>query len=287
MLKVLLLGLMLAGYLAGCTHLETAISDDQLEIASSEDHSSTQTAETGEACKRFGPQTPRDIANVAGANSVTFPQALPPQNMNLCNIHFHNAAEHKAPAFSVVARQDEQGHGGGYQCGIGEQLAASELTPYKNNQCGDVKPGDTIEVHWVHLSCDVAPGPGLESCLSDSCANPSLRVETQVFTVVNDVDALDFGNFGYAGKPIEGVHQASALPSDTGTPVQFLGSTTGPKYTEQACSPMQVTWSVRPHCAKVHIGSLSKWCAGNEFNENHAHGVRELVTNSKLLSPIK
>ena len=206
--------------------------------------------------------------------------------MNLCNIHFHNPAEHKAPAFSVIKPGDEHGKAG-YQCKISSQLTDYELMPYEDNQCKGVKPGDTIEVHWVHSSCDVEPGPGLGSCLSESCANPSLRVETQVFTVVNDPDALDFSAFTPVNKQIAGMQQAKTLPSGTGTPVEFLGSTTGPSYSEQVCSPLQVTWSVRPQCAKLDIRSLSNWCASNVFNEDHAHGVRNLVTNPKLLAPIQ
>ena len=141
-------------------------------------------------------------------------------------------------------------------------------------------------MHWVHSSCDVKPGPGLGSCLSEGCANPSLRVETQVFTVVNDPNALDFSDFTPTAYSASGKQQAKALPSGTGTPVEFLGSTTGPSFNEQTCSPLQVTWSVRPQCAKVDIRSLSNWCASNEFDEDHAHGVRQLVTNPKLLSPI-
>ena len=55
----------------------------------------------------------------------------------------------------------------------------------------------------------------------------------------------------------------------------------------QACSPLQVTWSVRPQCAKLDINSVGKWCESNEFSEDHAHGVRKLVTSPKLLSEIK
>jgi hypothetical protein len=48
-----------------------------------------------------------------------------------------------------------------------------------------------------------------------------------------------------------------------------------------------VTWSVRPECAKLDIGSLHKWASdGNVFKENHSHGVRQLVTAPELLSPI-
>ncbi|AGH43401.1 hypothetical protein C427_1292 [Paraglaciecola psychrophila 170] len=68
-------------------------------------------------------------------------------------------------------------------------------------------------------------------------------------------------------------------------PVEYLGSTTGPSYDEKA-SPLQVSWSVRPKVAVVDINSFGKWCDDNIFKEDHAHGVRNLVTNPKLLSSI-
>ena len=143
-------------------------------------------------------------------------------------------------------------------------------------------------MHWVHSSCDVTPGEGLGSCLSKKCANPQLRVETQVFLVVNDKNALNFANFAYAGNKKNGLHQAKDLPAGTGTPVVFTGSTTGSKYTQAICSPLQVTWSVRPRCAKIDVNSLYKWAKnGNVFKEDHSHGVRRLVTAPELLSPIK
>ena len=245
----------------------------------------------GEACVGFGPQTPRDIDNGAGENKRLFGFAPDSNNMNLCNIHFHKNAEHKASAFSIYAG-DGDGHGyeSGYQCGISKQLTAAELAPTAEAVCkgkhGDLKPGDTIEVHWVHTSCDIEPGAGLGSCLSDSCPNPTLRVETQVFTLVNDANAMNFNDLDYDGNKVNGYHQPKALPTNTGTPVTFLGSTTGPKYTEQQCSPLQVTWSVRPQCAKVDINTVAEWCKDNAFGEDHAHGVRKLVTNPKLLSII-
>ncbi|MEZ5569934.1 MAG: delta-class carbonic anhydrase [Halioglobus sp.] len=237
-----------------------------------------------DVCEGFGPQTPRDIDQLGGTNQRVFPTAPPASEMNLCNIHFHKNAEHKAKAFSVYAGDGEFG---GYQCAIGESLTEAELKAPRGDVCNGVKPGDTIEVHWVHSSCDVTPGKGLGSCLSDACANPSLRVETQVFTVVNDKNAMDFNTMDYDGNKVAGYHQAKMIPSSTGAPVEFLGSTTGPSFTEQTCSPLQVTWSVRPQCAKVDINSLAKWCESNEFDEKKAHGVRQLVTVPRLLSPIQ
>ncbi len=239
-----------------------------------------------EICKGYGPQTPRDIARVAGTNGRLFTMAPDSSQMNLCNIHTHTNAEHKGPGFSVFAGDGEHG---GYQCNESDSLTAAELEDptHGHGAFHGVKPGDTIEVHWVHTSCDVSPGEGLGSCLSDACANPQLRVETQVFLVVNDPKALDFGDFAYQGNIANGLHQPKSLPTGTGDPVVFAGSTTGPKYTQSVCSPLQVTWSVRPSCAKLDVTSLNKWAEdGNVFKEEHSHGVRQLVTAPELLAPI-
>ncbi|MDB4512213.1 delta-class carbonic anhydrase [Arenicella sp.] len=249
--------------------------------------STTSAAESAEVCAGFAGQTPRDIDSKEGTNPVVFELAPPASEMNLCNIHFHEGAEHKAEAFSIYAGDGEDGFGTGYQCGISKNLSDAELSAPSDEICKGLKPGDTIEVHWVHSSCDIEPGPTLGACLSDACANPDLRVETQVFTLVNDADALDFSDLSYAGNTVNGFHQAKALPEDMGLPVEFMGSTTGPSYDEKACSPLQVTWSVRPQCAKLDINSIGKWCESNVFDEDHAHGVRKLVTDQRLLAPIE
>lgn len=82
-----------------------------------------------------------------------------------------------------------------------------------------------------------------------------------------------------------GLNQAPNLPTDLGTPVVYSGSTTGPGYNE-AGSPFQVTWSVRPNVVRLDINSVEAWMADNPFGEDHAHGVRNLVMNPDLLSPI-
>jgi len=239
-------------------------------------------------CTDMGPQTPRDIASLSGKNLMEFAMAPASSEMNLCNIHTHTNAEHKGPGFSVFVNDTDNG---GYACNDSKDLTAAELTDPANGKGAfkGVKPGDTIEVHWVHTSCDITPGEGLGSCLSDTCADPLLRVEAQVFLVVNDPEnALDFTTMDYKGKTGNGLHQPGMIPSDTGTPVVFRGSTTGPSYTQSKCSPLKVTWSVRPNCARVDISSLNRWAEqGNVFNEKKSHGVRQLVTAPELLSPIQ
>jgi len=240
--------------------------------------------------KGFGPQSPRDIDSLAGKNKRLFSTAPVYTKMNLCNIHFHKNAEHKGKDFSIYAGN---GNGEGYQSGYTYDVALlskAELAPTKHKICDSghstLRPGDTIEVHYVHSTAQVKPGPTLGSCLSDAIKNPQLRVETQVFVLVNDKHTLSFEKLTKYGKAKSGLYQAKAIPNNTGTPVQYEGSTTGPGYNEKG-SPFQVTWSVRPQVAKVNIGTLGKWCEKNDFDENHGHGVRNLVINPKLLSAIK
>jgi cadmium carbonic anhydrase-like repeat protein len=249
--------------------------------------SETANVLSEDLCEGYGPQTPRDISSVHGLNERFFSHSPPAEKMNLCNIHTHTNAEHKGPDFSVYAGDGEHG---GYQCNATDTLTEAELTDPTDGHGAfhGVKPGDTIEVHWVHTSCDVAPGEGLGSCLSEKCANPNLRVEAQTFLVVNDPQALDFAQFTYEGNVVNGLHQSRSLLNETGTPIVFGGSTTGPSYNHQQCSPLKVTWSVRPQCAKLDISSLHKWAEdGNVFNETHSHGVRQLVTAPELLAPIE
>ena len=199
--------------------------------------------------------------------------------MHLCNVHFHQFAEHKGTGFFEVAgkattratpatriRVQPKADGPGTACkpkgaGHGAALAV----------------GDTIEVHWVFTSCDVKPGPGLAGCAS--CANAQLRVEARVFYLTNDASAGAFADRD--GK--------IALPAARDA-VEYLGSTTGSdKYAKPGnCSPLPVTWNVSQACSPLSITSVGDWCAKeNVYKEDHAHGVRPLVQNAKLLSPVK
>lgn len=274
MIKHVMFSLSAAALLAAC-----ATPANEVET---EEHAAP--ADTGELCLAAGPQTPRDISNVAGLNKVTFPMAPAPEAMNLCNIHTHTNAEHKGPGFSVFV--DDTDHGG-YACNETTSLTEAELAPAEG-AFGGVKPGDTIEVHWVHTSCAAMPGEGLGACVPESCTDPVLRVEAQTFLVVNDSSALNFMDYAGLADNANGGQSASALPTGTGEPVLFRGSTTGPSYNQSACSPAQVTWNVRPQCAKLDINSLHAWAeAGNPFNEKKSHGVRQLVTAPELLAPIE
>jgi Delta carbonic anhydrase len=234
-------------------------------------------------CTAAGPQAPRDITSKAGTNAKTFSLAPPVTQMNLCNIHYHERAEHKGPGFSTKPAE-----GVGLLCNGTSALAAPATTALaqSDESCDKLTPGSTIEVHWVYTSCPVKveKGKGLGACTM--CENPILRVEAQVFLVVNDPNAVDFTKFDYKGL-IGDFVQAASLPTDTGTPVVFHGSITGGSYNDTTkCSPAHATWSVRPERVNVHVGSHHKWCKSNVYGEHEAHDVRPLVTNPALLDII-
>jgi len=235
----------------------------------------------------FGPQSPRDLATLAGENTNAFQSAPAYNQMNLCNIHFHEGAEHKGGEFTTYAGN---GNGKGYGTGYiyDGELTEAELAPFDMivgaNDYGDLVPGDTIEVHYVHTTAQITPGPTLGACLSEAIMNPQLRVEGQVYVLVNDDSAADFGALTEVSI-VDGFHQAVSIPSDTGTPITYEGSTTGPSYNEKG-SPLQVSWSVRPNVKKVSISSVAAWLNDNAFDEVYAHAVRNLVKRPSLISNI-
>lgn len=235
----------------------------------------------------FGPQAPRDIESPDGNNSVTFELAPPYTEMNLCNIHFHEGAEHKGGQYTTYAGNgDGEGYGTGYL--YDGDLSDDELAGYDQevgaNEHGSLEPGDTIEIHYVHSTDPIEPGPTLGSCLASDTSTPRLRVEAQVFVLVNDDSAASLVDLTQV-ESTNGLFQAVNLPNNTGDTINYPGSTTGPAYNEKG-SPFMVSWSVRPDVMKVSISSVGEWLAGNEFDETYAHAVRNLVVNQDLLSPI-
>ena len=260
----------------------------QADVADSVIEKQRAALEKNTSGKGFGPQSPRDIEQGYGVNKRHFAFAPNRSQMNLCNIHFHKNAEHKGGEFTTYAGN---GDGKGSDTGFlyNGKLTEAQMKPVSGKVCaakGDsLQSGDTLEVHFVYSSAQVTPGPTLGSCLADTTINPGLRVEGQVIVLANDENALDFKQVAEV-REINGYHQAPNIPSNTGVPIEYLGSTTGPAYNEEG-SPIQVSWSVRPEVAVVDINSVKDWCDDNVFNEDWAHGVRNLVTNPNLLSPIK
>lgn len=272
--------------LGACSTEKTTAKAKADRITAQNEHVTEELTKAGgqPLCLASGPQTPRDISNITGKNTVMFEMAPPASEMNLCNIHTHTNAEHKGPGFEMFVDDSEYG---GYACNGTDDLSAAELAPY-DSRFGKVQSGKTIEVHWVHTSCDATPGEGLGACVPESCTDPKLRVETQVFLLVNDRNAADFTDFAYMGNRQNARHQAKTLPVGTGTPITFRGSTTGPSYNQSVCSPAKVTWSVRPQCQKLDIATLDDWMDRDTvFAEKKSHGVRQLVTAPELLSAME
>ena len=223
--------------------------------------------------KDIGPQSPRDIDSLTGENKVVFPVAPAYTSMNLCNIHFHKSAEHKGGQFTKYAGN---GDGNGYRTGFlySGNLTEAELAPvvgqeFCPSENGSLHPGDTIEAHYVFSSGQVEPGATLYACLDESTENLLVRVETQIYVLVNDANASDFIELTKHDK-VNGLHQALNIPNNTGTPVQYAGSTTGPQYNDEA-SPFQVTWNVRLRWLR---STLPQWADGVKA----MHSVKTMLT---------
>jgi hypothetical protein len=264
----------------------TAEGDPHAGVA--DDVLAAQRATLSAASADAGPQSPRDLSAAVGADARVFGAAPARAVMHLWHIHVHANAEHRGGEFTTYAGNgDGHGYGTGYR--YDGTLSAAELMPLAEaigaSEHGDLQSGDTIEIHFVFSTADVAPGASLAACLDDGIANPQLRVETVVAVLVNDEAAADFVELA-ALEMIGGYHQAPNLPDDLGTPISYAGSTTGPSYNE-APSHLQVTWNVRPMVLKVDIRTLGVWLEANPFEEDHAHGVRNLVLDAALLSPIR
>ncbi|MBD3584948.1 hypothetical protein HHX48_04250 [Salinimonas sp. HHU 13199] len=259
-----------------------ATTVDSAQAISSDGALATQSSSVyGPEGTDYGPQSPRNIDQLYGSNKRVFSAAPNRTSMNLCNIHFHASAEHQGGEFTTPA-------GDRWQDGFGYSgsLTDSQLKPFTQNVCPvsgkSLKPGDTIELHYVYSTANVDPGATLSSCLSDNVANPQLRVEAQVLVLVNDNKAADFKTLTEV-RQINGYDQAVNIPTNTGKPVEYLGSTTGPSYNEQS-SPVKVSWSVRPEVIYTDIATVGQWCQDNPFQEKGAHGVRKLVTKPEYLS---
>lgn len=261
--------------------METKQSASDEIVAAQRAALATETTGNG-----YGPQSPRDISSAEGANQRAFGTAPQVTEMTLCDIHFHENAEHKGGEFTTYAGNgDGKGYGTGFK--YDNDLTAAEMAPIDGkvgeSEHGDLVPGDTIEIHFVHSTAKASLGPGLGTCLSDAIGNPQLRVEAVVAVLVSE-GGVDFTEMAQI-QEIDTLNQVPNLPGNLGVPVVYNGSTTGPGYNEKG-SPFQVTWSVRPNVAKLSIQSVDAWLKDNPFNEDHAHGVRNLVMNPDLLSKI-
>lgn len=278
---------MTACILLGCSRVALA-SDTAPQEGLSVLHAQNAALSANTLGKGFGPQSPRDLSRRAGTNKNLFALAPRYQEMNLCNIHLHTNAEHKGGEFTRFAGVGD-GHGlhTGFQ--FSGKLSVQESVPLAAEVCagehGGLQSGDTIEVHYVHSTANVMPGETLNACLSESVVNPQLRVEAQVFVLVNNPGAADFNELMRVGEH-NGYHQALNIPRNSGKPLEYAGSTTGPAYNETG-SRLQVSWSVRPKVLKVNAPSVGEWCKANVFNERHAHGVRNLVEDPALLSEMR
>lgn len=223
-------------------------------------------------CAETEPQAPRDVTPGATGFNIPIVDVIPWNqipSLHHVNTHFHQGAEHKSSGeYDIVKRDDAGDELPGFYCST-TSLSGAQRARYDFQYCHDVKVGDTYEMHWVHSSNGVSVGPGLGGAFARG-ANPAVAVQAQVFVVVNDAnyDNIDLMS-SFAGN-------ATSIRS-------YMGSTTGPSYNNEFCSPYTVSWHVDPSCHYISASSFDNMCRELKLlgadADTHPHGSRFLVSD--------
>ena len=89
-------------------------------------------------CEGAGPQTPRDIHMTAGTNPTVFAKAPARADMQLCDIHFHRFAEHKAEGYSKLMGEGDYR---GYVCDGSTPAKDSDRNTDTSKGCAGIGVG--------------------------------------------------------------------------------------------------------------------------------------------------
>ncbi|CAE7835505.1 unnamed protein product [Symbiodinium sp. CCMP2592] len=250
-------------------------------------------------CRDAEPQSPRDVSSgfVGDMRARMKPldgDAI--KDFTQVNLHWHLGAEHysKGEYDIPVGKHLHYRHGvpewdghplvpEGTQPGFFCNLRHYDdyLKPYDFQYCKHAKVGYTYEFHWVFSSA----GPlerefrifnGLGQAFNRS-KNPTAIVRGQVCRIINDErlrteDQIeeDYNNF------IEQWREPYL-----GDAVRYVGSTTGPSYNNEVCSPLQVNWHVDTKCCTLTAQTMDRTCQRMAelglTTDLAPHGSRELV----------
>mmetsp|Transcript_104733 Transcript_104733/g.186319 ORF Transcript_104733/g.186319 Transcript_104733/m.186319 type:complete len:330 (+) Transcript_104733:62-1051(+) len=233
------------------------------------------------------------------------------QEAGLCpvNVHWHLGAEHLS-----VGEFDEYGTGPandrrlygigheedarpGFRCHMYDASHPKFTTPYEWKHCHpSMMVGETYEIHWPHSKAGdcgtkwqyqtpfydgVFCNDGIIS-LDPLNTFETIGVQSQVFTIVNDVSEDD-NDYHYYADLFKGMIVGGPWGTDIAT---YTGSTTGTSRNNEVCSQYTpITWKVDRKCHLISASSFDKLCADMQKQNDdmeldlHAHGARELVAD--------
>jgi len=216
------------------------------------------------------------------------------------NVHWHAGSEH----FSA-GEYDDLGSGPdgnlagtnitlmdkpvqhGYHCRKYNTRDEKFTKPYEWKHCtGDMKIGNTYEVHWPHSRLGACGTPNQYQspfydgvfCHMNKLVNTAadIGVHAQVFVLVND-EAYYYPNL-MRGMIVDGEYGADVA--------KYTGSTTGQTRNNEICSKYApITWHVDRKCHLISASSFDAMCADMRLNRDdmsedlHPHGSRELVAD--------
>lgn len=246
------------------------------------------------ACADSMEQSPADVSE--GAEGIkdaagTLVEDYAADGMCQVNVHFHLGAEHmSAGAFDVVGEEFMANTWTGSSDAHHRRLAAGAeenpgwfcqgydaddakfTTEYHWEYCKDMHVGLTYEIHWPFSTAGSCTGltDGLGGAFCTSLAPAAIGVQGQVFMIVND-DAYDVEDLAH------GMNMTMAT-----TIAKYTGSTTGPSYNNEICSPYApISWHVDTTCNLVSAKSFDAMCKTmKEYGmsaDTHPHGSRDLV----------
>ena len=145
--------------------------------------------------------------------------------MNLCNIHTHTNAEHKGPGFGVFVSAAADG---GFACNETPNLTDAELAPASGAYQGRAAPATRSRCIGFTRPATPPRAKGLAPASRRVAAIRSCAWRPRSFSPSTTRTPSTSPTMAYGGNVVEGRHQAKSLPSNTGDPVLFRGSTTGP-----------------------------------------------------------
>lgn len=255
-------------------------------------------------CEAALTQSPADVTEGSqGLRDPTGTLIHDYEEAGLCqvNVHWHLGAEHRSAgqydvdgdeflANTYVGKADNGQHrrmlGGkavpGFMCRGYDAKDPKYTKPYDWKYCKDMRVGLTYEIHWPFSSAGHCGrlSDGLGGVFCHSHAPNGIGVQGQVFTVVND-DAYDVADLAHGMDLTLAKHVS-----------KYTGSTTGPKYNNDVCSPYApISWHVDRDCHLVSAKSFDNLC--KYMKEEHgmsgdieAHGSRELVADAWVTSRV-
>mmetsp|Transcript_37953 Transcript_37953/g.77654 ORF Transcript_37953/g.77654 Transcript_37953/m.77654 type:complete len:299 (+) Transcript_37953:48-944(+) len=233
-------------------------------------------------CQDAEPQAPRDVSPGYIGERITRYEPYGSDQIDRfeqVNIHWHLGAEHRmenaydrrSPEWASYVTVPDENHVSqpvvpGLWCPTdGIDDAKLDESSFSFTYCKAAQVGGTYEFHWVfstggpgRLQEDGDEGQlGITAGLGGAFTrtnNADVIVRAQICLIVNDPSLNDYVD----AKNRTFLEQWQQPPA--GSAVRYVGSTTGPSYDDEVCSPVEVNWHVDQRCCILSAQAMDNLC---------------------------